>query len=108
VAKESKGLPPLSPQDISNGVQNKNPVAESIRPLPRTSLNVSADKMNLIPAFVHLQDLDQVPAALVDSLVNIQRVEAIKQSIAQGTYQIDALGIALKLIDLEGSLDTNI
>jgi negative regulator of flagellin synthesis FlgM len=102
VVIEIKGLSPLSPQDIGSGVQNKSSVTELHRPQLNAPGSASADKVSLTPISAHLRGLEQ---ALTDyPVVDMQQVETIRQSLAQGSYQVDAQRIAFKLINLEGSL----
>ncbi|QEP43282.1 flagellar biosynthesis anti-sigma factor FlgM [Ectothiorhodospiraceae bacterium BW-2] len=60
---------------------------------------VGADKVSLTDTSLRLRSLE---TALADvPVVNEQRVESIKQAIADGSYQIDARQIADKLVQFE-------
>ncbi len=63
----------------------------------------SADTVSLTETSSQLRSIESSLSAL--PVVDTQRVEAIKQSIADGSYQIDAQSVANKLIDFEAILD---
>jgi len=63
----------------------------------------TADTVSLTETSAQLRSIESSLAAL--PVVDTQRVEAIKQSIADGSYQIDAQSVADKLIDFEAILD---
>jgi negative regulator of flagellin synthesis FlgM len=72
-----------------------NRVAQS----PASPTAEQADKVSLSETLAKLEaSLAEVPD------VNIAKVEAIKQSIDDGSYQIDSQELARKMIDFEGDL----
>lgn len=62
----------------------------------------SRDTVSLTGTAQHLRSLEQGLAQ--QPVVNAQRVEATKQAIENGSYQIDPSRIASKMIDLERAL----
>lgn len=62
----------------------------------------TADTVSLTNAAAQISSLETAIAEL--PVVDTQRVEAIKQTLADGSYQIDAERIADKLLSLESSL----
>lgn len=62
----------------------------------------STDTVQLTGTAALLQKLDAQIAA--QPVVDMQRVEAIRQQIANGTYQIDPLRVADKMIRAETAL----
>ncbi|WP_126453729.1 flagellar biosynthesis anti-sigma factor FlgM [Sulfuriflexus mobilis] len=62
----------------------------------------TADTVSLTNASAQLRSLENTLAEL--PVVDTQRVESIKQALADGSYQVDAQRVADKLIDLEQGL----
>ena len=62
----------------------------------------TADTVSLTNASSQLRSLESTLAEL--PVVDTQRVESIKQAIADGSYQIDAQRVADKLLNLEQGL----
>ncbi len=83
-------------------VSTSRNVTDRNRSAPATTASGSApntepDKVSLSETLALLkQELADVPE------VDRARVEAIKQSIDEGTYQIDSQELARKMIDFEG------
>ena len=63
----------------------------------------TADTVSLTETSAQLRSIESSLAAL--PVVDAQRVESIKQAIADGSYQIDSQTVADKLIDFEATLD---
>ena len=63
-----------------------------------------SDQVTLTPAAEQLQRLEQV-ASKADP-VDHEKVAAVKQAIADGTFSVDSGAVADKFIDLEKSLFT--
>ncbi|MCC5797098.1 MAG: flagellar biosynthesis anti-sigma factor FlgM [Methylophaga sp.] len=64
--------------------------------------NSNADKVSLTDMASQLQSLQKSVADLPD--VDMQRVEALRAAIADGSYQVDSEKLARNMIDLEGQL----
>ena len=62
----------------------------------------SSDQLSLTSSAQLLKELNDVVAATPE--VDSSRVEAIKQAIAEGTYQVDAGRIADQLLKLDDQL----
>ncbi len=75
---------------------DSNPVATGSSP------QGSSDTISLTGTAQHLRRLEQGLAQ--QPVVDTQRVEATKQAIENGNYQIDPSRIASKMIDLERAL----
>ena len=63
-----------------------------------------ADQVSLTPAAEQLQRLEKVVAKA--DPVDQEKVDAVKQAIANGTFTVDNNAVAEKFIDLEKSLFT--
>lgn len=88
---------PMQPDMSSTrGVENGNNRASQAAATAQSS-SVETDKVSLSDTLSQLeQTLAEVP------VVDTAKVEAIKQSIEDGTYQIDSQELARKMIDFEG------
>ena len=62
----------------------------------------TSDTVSLTNAAAQISNLENTLAEL--PVVDTQRVDAIKQALADGSYQIDAERVADKLLSLENSL----
>ena len=62
----------------------------------------TADKVSLTGSAVTLQKLSEAVASA--PVVNAQKVATVKQSVQDGTYQVDAGRVADKLIKFESEL----
>ncbi len=95
---EINSIKPPLPSDASS---SRN-VAERNRSAPASTASASAP--NTEPDKVSLSEtLALLEQKLADvSEVDSARVEAIKQSIDDGSYQIDSQELARKMIDFEG------
>ena len=94
-----------------DGVSGQRPPAPSPSQSARTERGESeragssagaADQLSLTSSAQLLKELSEAVAASPD--VDPSRVEAIRQAIADGTYQVDAQRIADKLLNLEDQL----
>jgi len=97
--------------------QNSSPVQNDRNSRPENSVGRSeptvdqqsngrpstADTVSLTETSAQLRSLESSLAEL--PVVDTQRVESIRQAIADGSYQIDAQTVADKLIDFEATLD---
>jgi len=98
--------------------QNNNPVQTDRSSRPENSVGRSeptveqensggrpstVDTVSLTETSAQLRSLESSLASL--PVVDTQRVESIKQAIADGSYQVDAQTVADKLIDFEATLD---
>jgi len=63
----------------------------------------TADTVSLTETSSQLRSLENTLAEL--PVVDTQRVESIRQSIADGSYQVNAARVADQLINLERTLD---
>lgn len=68
----------------------------------QTQTAPSRDTVSLTPQAQQLKDLENRVSSLPE--VDSDRVNAIKESIANGSYEIDANSIASKLLQFERSL----
>jgi negative regulator of flagellin synthesis FlgM len=92
---------PLDPVDLK-GAKNPAPngaPAASVKPMaPSVS-----DSVSLTDAAARLQKLE---AALANQpVVDKQRVEEIRQALAEGSYQTDPERVAAKLLELERAFE---
>jgi negative regulator of flagellin synthesis FlgM len=67
-----------------------------------TSAPASGDSVSLTETSARLQDLERMAAAAPE--VDMQRVEEIRQAIADGRYKVDAARVADKMLSLEDAL----
>ncbi len=67
-----------------------------------TGRTSTGDTVSLTNASAQLRSLENTLAEL--PVVDTQRVESIKQAIADGSYQVNAENVANKLINLEQGL----
>jgi negative regulator of flagellin synthesis FlgM len=90
--------PPLQP-DVSSTRSNSarsNSASQSSAAAPQ---DAQGDKVSLSDTLSQLeQTLAEVP------VVDAAKVDAIKQAIDDGSYQIDSQELARKMIDFEGDL----
>lgn len=93
--------PSLQPDINSSRNVGGGSKSASSAPAPSSSSSAgsTSDKVSLSDTLALLeQSLAEVPD------VDIAKVEAIKQAIEDGSYQIDSMELARKMIDLEGDL----
>lgn len=98
-----KGTPD---RNIANLVELGKNAQDRAQPTPaeQTSGKAStADTVSLTDAAKQIADLQNTVADL--PVVDSKRVEAIKQALAAGTYEIDAGRVADKLAGFETELD---
>ena len=60
------------------------------------------DKLQLSPESLRLQEMEA--SVSTELPVDMERVKALRASIANGEYQVDATKVAKKMLDLEGEL----
>lgn len=88
--------PPLQPDYNSTRNVNERNNSAAATSAPKQT---PADKVSLSDTLAQLeQSLADVP------VVDTAKVDAIKQSIEDGSYQIDSQELARKMIDFEGDL----
>jgi len=78
--------------------RNESPVSED-----ETGSSQTRETVSLGNASSQIRSIENTLASL--PVVDTQRVEAFRQLIADGTYNVDANSIADKLINLEQSLN---
>ena len=97
--------------------QNNNPVQTDRNTRPENNVGRSEpsvdqgstgrpstqDTVSLTETSAQLRSIESSLASL--PVVDTQRVESIKQALADGSYQVDAGSIADKLINFEQTLD---
>jgi negative regulator of flagellin synthesis FlgM len=71
-------------------------------PGPAAPAAATSDSVNLTDTATRLQQLDELLAGAPE--IDRARVEQLRQSIADGRYQLDAVHVADKLIALERTL----
>lgn len=97
MADINKIKPSLQPDVYSTG--NTGSRGNRVTQTPPAPTGEQSDKVSLSDTLAKLEaTLAEVPD------VNIAKVEAIKQSIEDGSYQIDSQELARKMIDFEGDL----
>lgn len=97
------GLPgnPAQPRTESNQVQvgrNEPSVAQQSTGRPST-----VDTVSLTDTAARLREMENTLAKL--PVVDNQRVEAVRQAIADGTFEVDAERVARKMLAFEQALD---
>lgn len=85
----------------TNNVLNPNTSAQR-----NTGVATSIDTVNITGAASQLQALEKQISNL--PVVDIQRVDAIKRKIANGTFEISAPQIAEKMIQLETTINNKL
>ena len=83
-----------------NNVGRSEPGVEQQNSSGRPS---TVDTVSITDTSAQLRSIESSLASL--PVVDTQRVESIKQAIADGSYQVDSQTIADKLIDFEAILD---
>lgn len=88
-----------------NENQNNQPVAKQQNTPAASGIasNIANDTVNLTGTASQLRALEQQIASL--PVVDVQRVESIKQEISNGSYQIDPPRIAEKMIQIESAIN---
>jgi negative regulator of flagellin synthesis FlgM len=97
MADINKIKPNLQPDTYPTG--NADTRGNRVTQSPTSPTAEQADKVSLSETLAKLENtLTEVPD------VNIVKVDAIKRSIEDGSYQIDSQELARKMIDFEGDL----
>lgn len=101
---EINNLPPVNPGSAetgnSSGVKRGEQQAEGGASASRTASG--PDQVSLTPTAQTLRNLEAQVADLPE--VDQDRVQAIRDAIANGSYQIDADRVAARLMDMERAL----
>lgn len=102
MAIEFNGVPPSQLPKAGGDKQVKANRDDTNAPQNTPERPAASDKISLTDAAARLRELEQRLADL--SGVDGQRVEAIKQAIADGSYQVDPKRVADALLALESVL----
>ena len=102
---EFNGLPPSKPPKAGADAPVKTGREDAKAQQGESEGPAAADKISLTDAVSRLQKLEQRLADL--PVVDSQRVEALKKTIAEGSYNVDAERVAQELLALEGTLNTH-
>ena len=95
----SNGIGPKT-QHVNENQQNQNVANQQQAP---ATTGVTGDTVSLTGTASQLRALEQQIASL--PVVDVQRVESIKQDIAAGSYQIDPPRVADKMIQIESAIN---
>ncbi|WP_329742646.1 flagellar biosynthesis anti-sigma factor FlgM [Dyella sp. A6] len=98
----SNGLP-LPPQTKSSQGSGTQQGASTSTESTSATAGAGSDSLKLTASAQSLQDVAKAGSG---QQVNTQRVEQIRQSLANGTYQINPGHIADRLISIEGQLSS--
>ena len=90
-------------QHINENLQTPSHTQQQNKTAPTTQGNGASDTVSLTGTASQLRALEQQVASL--PVVDVQRVESIKQSIANGGFQIDPTRVAEKMIQIESSIN---
>lgn len=100
--------------EINNITNNPSPVSEAgaqARPAPQPAADKadrpapqaqSADQVSLTPAAQQLRGLEQQIAE--QPVVDTQKVNAVKEALASGSFEIDPTRVAGKMMSLEKAI----
>ncbi len=97
-------IPPASTQvtDVGSHRGGSPAQTEKAPDKPNTPAQSSTDQVSLTPA---AQQLRQLEAQIADQpVVNSQKVAAVKEALANGSFEIDPNRIAGKMMSLERAL----
>jgi len=83
------------PVHVGNAAQNNNAVA--------STSSTATDTVSLTGTASQLRSLEQQLSSL--PVVDIQRVDAVKREISNGTFEIDPPKIADKMIQIESAIN---
>lgn len=84
-------------------VNNKHSAATMSKTANSTSKNV--DKVSLTDTAARLRELERGLAN--QPVVDVERVQSVQGAIKEGTFEVDPDSVAEKMIEFEGSLDSN-
>ncbi len=88
--------------DASTRARETNEQAVGTNPSGTGSSAPASDQVSLTPAAQQLKGLEQQVANLPE--VNMEKVQALKEAIQNGTYEVNANSIASKMMSLEKAL----
>jgi negative regulator of flagellin synthesis FlgM len=98
-----KATEPLAPVKGSNsGVQVVDKAQSETTATTAAPASSTADTVTLTGPALALQKLSEAVAKA--PVVNTQKVASVKQSVQNGTYQVDAGRVADKLLEFESGL----
>ena len=101
---EINGLRGSHPPPVSDrGKPGSTNTESSSGGAPRNQTAGTGDQVSLTPTALRLHGAEQRLAN--QPVVDEARVEAIRQAIAEGSYQVNAERVAEKLLDLERTMD---
>lgn len=98
----SSGTPQRVPYDTGEGSQINGTRSAPSAEKQETGKPATHDTVSLTDTATNLQKINQTIDAL--PVVDTQRVDSIRQAIANGTYEIDPQRTAEKLIGFESAL----
>ena len=99
---EFNNVPPSNAQvtDIAGQARTApQPGADKTAEKPASEQTTRSDQVNLTPTAQQLRGLEEQIANL--PVVDAQRVNAVKEALANGSYEINSDRIAGKMMDLE-------
>ncbi len=93
-------------QNLDNGLEPNRPLKEQVDAAQRNASDsdsaTTTDTVTVTDTAARIRQLEASLSSLPD--VDSARVQAIRQAIADGSYQVDADRIATKLLKLEQDL----
>lgn len=103
----NNNIAPVSSHAVDSGSQTQTPATEKHTDAQRSTNSAasatSADQVSLTPAAQKLQELTKTVAS--EPVVDTNRVNAIKEAIISGRFEVDAETIAEKLTSIEKALN---
>lgn len=101
----NNNIPPAASQGVDSGTRSQ--AAENGANTPSSAevsgSTKSADQVSLTDTAQTLRELAE--AAAKESVVDTEKVDAIKQALVDGTFEVDAERIASKLAEMEKALN---
>jgi len=101
----NNNIPPATSQGVDSGNRSQATENQSDKAKSADSSNSakSADQVSLTHTAQTLRELAETVAQ--ESVVDTDKVNAIKQALMDGTFEVDAERIAGKLADMEKALN---
>ena len=103
----NNNIPPASSHAVDSGSQAQTPATEkdidAKRSTNSTASATSTDQVSLTPAAQKLQALTKTVAS--EPVVDTNRVNAIREAIISGRFEVNAETIAEKLTSIEKALN---